>query len=709
MKKLFFLILLIVYIGIHAGIIEKSFSFDEKHLKIQKENGYDYITFKECFNPRNLGLPFVPCKTVKFVIPPSAVITNIKVISSSSSILSGTYNIYPAQKPVPVSFNVENEFILPEKTIYESDNLYPGKLIELLPIGNKAGFRIAQINLFPIQYQPKQKKLIFNSSITIRIEFQEGVCQVKRLSDKQIQIFGKEIKMIVDNPEDVEHYAPRVSSYGLLITPYPIEGVEIKGETKTVPIPRIESEIRILESKTMKIPQHEERINKLKREKIKNTISDFVICKPWIEAVHPILKRIVRSKGIVVNSYISSPHPYFNSMNNYYYIYGPPENNRMCVHFDTLNIESGYDTIYVYDNNGILINTYSGVYGPTWSSWGDGPTFTIKIKTDVSVTRYGFDVDYIQVGGSCSYENSLHPYANNTNESIDMYGPLNDWIGRVCFHYDSIHAESGYDYVYCYDIDNTTILNTWSGQYDNVWSNWSTYNSSYITQIHERTNLESDGSVTEYGWLVNYFNFNRGHQVESAHNYPNNANQTYYVYGPQDEGSIQMRLHFSKLYTESGYDTVYVYDGKDNLMNIYTGDLGTDFWTSWGDSNFVKIVLKSDNSVTRWGFKCDQYEWQAAGQPNLTYYQPTGWSSPLVCAINRDTDTTAITSDTLIAGDSSFVSWAMINSGTADATDTIYWYLYIDDSYLAGWYSVGLQQGYYTYVRGYGFIESIAG
>jgi len=705
MKKV--ALLLCFSLMLWAGTIEKTFFFSESDIGIQKQNGYDYITLKGGFNPRNLGAPFLPCKTARFVIPPSAVVTDVKVISSSSATLSGVYYVYPAQKPVPISFRVKNEFIPPDETIYESDSLYPGKLVNALPTGDKAGFRIAQINLFPIQYEPKQRELIFYNSITIRIDFKEGSHPVKKLSERQIQIFGKGVKEIVNNPEDVERYTPSTSSYGLLITPYPIEGVKIAGKTKVAPTPHTKSETRILKAETRKIPQTEEGANKPKREGIKNPTSDFVVHKPYLEAPHPHLPAKSKPKGTVVDAYISSPHPYADNMNQSYYVYGPPENTWMCIYFDTINVESGYDTLYVYDNDGTLLNTYSGAYGHIWSDWGAGPTFTVKIVTDGSVMKYGFDVNFIQGGRERSYENSTHPYDDSTDESVDMYGPANDWIGGLCFYYDSIRTEQGYDSVYCYDHDNTTILNAWSGDTDNVWSSWSSYNINYTYQPHERSRLVSDGSVTEYGWLVDYYDFYRGHDVESAHNYPDGANQTYYVYGPQDQGPIQMRLHFAKLYTESGYDTVYVYDGKGNLMNSYTGGDTTNFWTNWGDSNFVRIVLKSDGSVNYWGFKCDQYEWQAP--PNLTYYQPTGWSSPLVCADSVQYDTTATTDDTLIAGDTSYISWAMQNNGAADATDTIYYYLYIDNNYLAGWYSDGLPADYYVYVEGYKFVESTAG
>ena len=488
-----------------------------------------------------------------------------------------------------------------------------------------------------------------------------------------------------------------------------IEGIHIVGEAKSA---RAKNFIRNEYNKSPVKPK-DEIINKPKRAPITNPSSPYVIHKPYLEAPHPSLPHRSKPKGTVANAYISSPHPYENNMNQTYYVYGPPENTWMCIHFDTIDVESGYDTVYVYDNDGTLVDTYSGAYGPRWSDWGDGPTFRVVIKSDGSNTSYGFDVNYIQVGGSCSYENSKHPYDNNTDESVDMYGPANDWIGELSFRYDSIRTETSYDYVYCYDLDDTTELNSWTGDtFNYVWSSWSSYNSDLTVKPHERSRLVSNNSNTDYGWFVGYYNSFRLHGVESAHNYPDNANQTFYVYGPQDQGNIQMRIHFSKLYTEGGYDTVYVYDENGNLVNAYSGDQGTDIWTGWANTKYMKIVLKSDGSANYWGFACDKYEWQpnTSLSVNLKPYTPSGWYGPLVISEDLNDTTQAPPGNfSTAAADTQYVHWAIINEGSDTITDTFYTYLYREDSFIASWYTAGLQPNYYAYVKNYPIHESTDG
>jgi len=101
--------------------------------------------------------------------------------------------------------------------------------------------------------------------------------------------------------------------------------------------------------------------------------------------------------------------------------------------------------------------------------------------------------------------------------------------------------------------------------------------------------------------------------VESPHNYPNNYDHTWIVSGPSN--ATRMRVHFTEIDVESGYDYVYIYDENDSLIISYTntgwwpGNPRFNVWTPWVDGNIIKIRLTSDISVRRWGFKADRYEY----------------------------------------------------------------------------------------------------
>ena len=87
---------------------------------------------------------------------------------------------------------------------------------------------------------------------------------------------------------------------------------------------------------------------------------------------------------------------------------------------------------------------------------------------------------------------------------------------------------------------------------------------------------------------------------------------------------------------------------------------------------------------------------QAAALPNLTPYQPSGWSDKIVVA--RTTGTTT-DSTGLTTADTLYVNWAVINNGTTAAASTFYTYLYVDGVYKTYWTTASLAAGSYTYAN----------
>ena len=69
-------------------------------------------------------------------------------------------------------------------------------------------------------------------------------------------------------------------------------------------------------------------------------------------------------------------------------------------------------------------------------------------------------------------------------------------------------------------------------------------------------------------------------------------------------------------------------------------------------------------------------------QPDLTYYQPTGWDSPIVPSNVPGTHTVP---NPLRFG-TTYIDWSGTNAGTAATTDTFFVYLYCDGKPLQGWF-----------------------
>ncbi len=191
-----------------SGTITKTFNFSLSDFVFKKNDGYDLIILSDESETREIGAPLLPRKIVNFLIPPNAEITKVVVISKREIEIPGFYRIYPCQKPFPFSHPEIAEFFPPDAYIYSSSDAYPAMDIEFYPAGKKSGYRIAGIAIYPLKYIPAQGKLLLTTSITIQLEYTQRENNVILLTEKQCQIFSREIRSLVINPEDIARFSP---------------------------------------------------------------------------------------------------------------------------------------------------------------------------------------------------------------------------------------------------------------------------------------------------------------------------------------------------------------------------------------------------------------------------------------------------------------------------------------------------------------------
>lgn len=92
--------------------------------------------------------------------------------------------------------------------------------------------------------------------------------------------------------------------------------------------------------------------------------------------------------------------------------------------------------------------------------------------------------------------------------------------------------------------------------------------------------------------------------VESTHPYEHNTQVSFEISHP---GARFMRLHFSKVLTESGYDFVLVKNAAGEVIEELTGEL-SNHTTEYVEGEKVTLTLVSDSSVNEHGFTMDAYE-----------------------------------------------------------------------------------------------------
>jgi len=82
--------------------------------------------------------------------------------------------------------------------------------------------------------------------------------------------------------------------------------------------------------------------------------------------------------------------------------------------------------------------------------------------------------------------------------------------------------------------------------------------------------------------------------------------------------------------------------------------------------------------------------------PNLTPYQPAGWSNKIVVSTVSGTNTDA---NSFTPSDSLYVDWAVINNGLVGTTAQFYTQLLVDGNAVGSWYTDPFGSGWYAYVE----------
>lgn len=193
-----------------AGVITKNISISESDLSLTKLDNYDLISLSGRYSTWEKGKPLLPVVSLNFLIPVTAEVTKVEVVSSDTRILPGEYLPYPVQTIRPLSSKDIYPFVKPDETVYNSTNPYPAEIVQFVPSGCLSGYRIAGVLLYPLQYFPLEKRLLLYTDITLNIYYEEGRQEPISLTRSQKELFGREVRNIVANPEVVETWSPLV-------------------------------------------------------------------------------------------------------------------------------------------------------------------------------------------------------------------------------------------------------------------------------------------------------------------------------------------------------------------------------------------------------------------------------------------------------------------------------------------------------------------
>jgi subtilisin family serine protease len=131
--------------------------------------------------------------------------------------------------------------------------------------------------------------------------------------------------------------------------------------------------------------------------------------------------------GNIESYLVESPHPYTNYYDNTWMINKPGYSN-IAVHFDRIDVEEGYDFVYLYNAQGNFVQVFTGSYSDIWSISIPGDTIKVRLKADYSITDWGFKIDQVLNGtidsswSNCGQVIGGYDFVNNDYDPMDGDG-----------------------------------------------------------------------------------------------------------------------------------------------------------------------------------------------------------------------------------------------------------------------------------------------
>lgn len=307
------------------------------------------------------------------------------------------------------------------------------------------------------------------------------------------------------------------------------------------------------------------------------------------------------NRSAAVNPY--TEHDYRNNADETYY-YTNAEASSLELYFSKeTKTEKDYDIITIYDGCGDEVGSYSGDELAGAKVVVDGPSFSVRLKTDHSKTFYGYSFKCVtaqterDVQEDFTYPRSPHPYENNYNKTQSYTCPDKNTKAMEVTFSDSCRTEEKYDVVSIYD-GNSKFVGSYSGR--ELAGRTMIINGNSFS-----VNLKSDRSQNYYGYAVTKVTPLTGDSAvcpESTHPY-NNYENSEYTYTSPNKNAKALRVKFSsQCMTEEKYDVIEIYASNGEKVGSYSGSqLQNKVLIIPGNS--FKIKFTSDHSKTFYGFK----------------------------------------------------------------------------------------------------------
>jgi len=154
------------------------------------------------------GKPVLPVKAVYILLPPGQKITGIEVQTPQRHILPGSFRIRPGQSQIPLSSSENWQLTPADEKIYSSSKPFPIELHHLVGVWSLCGYRIAVVNLYPVEYIPLTGSISYFPTMELHMQTTESseiLSETQRML-RSPDLLAQRLADLVQNPEQIDGY-----------------------------------------------------------------------------------------------------------------------------------------------------------------------------------------------------------------------------------------------------------------------------------------------------------------------------------------------------------------------------------------------------------------------------------------------------------------------------------------------------------------------
>ncbi len=189
-----------------GSFLEYTLSYGEADLSASQrkieDRSYDLMRLTKAELWQQKGDPIVPVRYLRFALPVGCTADEVR-LGATGEVSFTSIRLVPSAGAVDLAGSPPGPCT--ESGVYEQDAFFPGKLGELAGVTSIAGYPVATVAVYPLQFNPVQRKAVLhkNFSITLRVTRNENHLPVYSRSAEVERMHRERIVRLVDNPDDV--------------------------------------------------------------------------------------------------------------------------------------------------------------------------------------------------------------------------------------------------------------------------------------------------------------------------------------------------------------------------------------------------------------------------------------------------------------------------------------------------------------------------